>query len=202
MLIKRLLAIFLAAFVFQSTALAEDGDDGLVVGGDGLHKQEWFLDSFLEFGDDLADAAAEGKHLMIVIEQDGCPYCRELHRVNFKREEIVSLIKEHFVVVQLDLYGSRETVDFDGEELEERDLVAKWGAFFTPTTLIFTAEKDGATTWQEAETFRLPGYLKPFHYITSLEFVVSGAYKETDFQRYLKAKILALVEQGIEPDVW
>ena len=28
-----------------------------------------------------------------------------------------------------------------------------------------------------AEAFRLPGYLKPFHYISSLEFVASEAYK-------------------------
>ncbi len=177
-------------------------EEEVPVGDDGLHKQPWFADSFLEFGDDLADAAAEGKHLLVLIEQAGCPYCRELHRVNFQRAEITDFLQEHFVVIQLDLFGSRGTVDFDGDELEERDLVFKWGAQFTPTTIIFAAEKAGADSYRAAEAFRLPGYLKPFHYMTSLEYVVSGAYKDQAFQRFLGDKVRDLGEQGITPDVW
>lgn len=177
-------------------------NDGVTVGNDGLFKEDFLIDSFLEFGDDLSDAAAEGKHLMVLIEQEGCPYCRELHRVNFKRPEIVELLNEHFVVVQLDLYGSRGTIDFDGEEMEERALVGKWGAAFTPTTFIFTADKDGSTSFRDALSFGMPGYLKPFHYITSLEYVVSGAYKETDFQRFLKEKVIQMQEKGLDIDMW
>lgn len=172
------------------------------VGGDGLHKQPWFLDSFLEFGDDLKDAAAEGKDLMVIIEQEGCPYCRELHRVNFARTDIADYIQAHFVVVQLDLYGSRQTVDFDGEAMEEKDLVWKWAAQFTPTTIIFSAENAGSTNALEAEVFRMPGYLKPFHYMTSLEYVATDAYKTEGFQRFLKAKLLDLEAKGITADVW
>ena len=43
------------------------------MGDDGLHKQDWFLDSFLELPDDLAEADAQGKYLMVLIEQAGCP---------------------------------------------------------------------------------------------------------------------------------
>ncbi len=200
MIIRHFLSAVAALLVLSSSVFASDSD--LPVGDDGLHKQEWFLDSFLEFGDDLEEAAAEGKHLLVLIEQAGCPYCRELHRVNFKRGEITDFIQEHFVVVQLDLYGSRGTVDFDGEELEERDLVFKWGAQFTPTTIIFAADKVGAATHRDAEAFRLPGYLKPFHYITSLEYVASGAYKDQAFQRFLGAKVKDLTEKGITPDIW
>ena len=139
---------------------------------------------------------------MILIEQAGCPYCRELHNVNFKRTEITDYLKDNFVVVQLDLFGARGTVDFDGEELEERDLVFKWGAQFTPTTIIFAAENAGADGYRKAEAFRLPGYLKPFHYMTSLEYVVSGEYKNQAFQRFLSAKVQELLDKGIEPDIW
>ncbi|MCC0028761.1 MAG: hypothetical protein H6891_00135 [Brucellaceae bacterium] len=46
----------------------------------GLHHQDWFLESFLDIGEDLAEAQAKGKGLVIVFEQRGCPYCREMHR--------------------------------------------------------------------------------------------------------------------------
>ena len=193
---RRFLFVLMTLLGFGFAASAAE------VGGDGLHKQPWFLDSFLEFSDDLKDAAAQGKDLMIIIEQEGCPYCRELHRVNFSRPEIVEYIQAHFVVVQLDLYGSRGTVDFDGEAMEEKDVVSKWGAQFTPTTIIFSGENADATSARDAEVFRMPGYLKPFHYITSLEYIATDAYKDGGFQRFLKAKILDLEAKGITADVW
>jgi thioredoxin-related protein len=183
-------------FCFTGVLNAQSVDES------GLHKQPWFIDSFLEFADDLEEAAAEGKDLLIIVEQAGCPYCAELHAVNFARTEITDYIQEHFMVVQLDLFGARGTVDFDGEELEERDLVFKWGAQFTPTTIIFSADKVGAESYRDAEAFRLPGYLKPFHYMSSLEYVAKDIYKEMSFQRYLQAKFAELAEQGISPDVW
>lgn len=171
-------------------------------GDDGLYRQPWFVDSFLELGDDLATAAAEGRGLMVLFEQAGCPYCRELHQVNFARPEIADFIRGHFDVVQLDLWGARAVLDFDGEELEERALAAKWGVNFTPTTVLFPAGNAGATALAEAEAFRLPGYLKPFHYLSALEYVATGEYAVQPFQRYLQDKFAVLREQGIDPDVW
>ncbi len=196
MLLRRVLFSIVAIIGFSTASYAQED------GGTGLHTQPWIIDSFLEFSDDLAEAAAEGKDLLVLVEQDGCPYCAELHAVNFERDEIVDYIKEHFVVIQLDLFGARGTVDFDGEEMEERDLVFKWGAQFTPTTIIFSAEKTDAESYRDAEVFRLPGYLKPFHYMSSLEYVGEKIYKEMSFQRYLQAKFAELAEQGITPDVW
>lgn len=172
------------------------------IGDDGLHKQDWFLNSFLEMPDDLADAAAEGKYLMVIVEQAGCVYCRELHNVNFARPEITDYIQEHFMVVQLDMWGSREVVDFDGEALEERDIVRKWGVNFTPGTLIFGMGDEAPGNYQQAELFRIPGLLKPFHYLSSLEYVVSESYQDEPFQRYLQDKFEALNEKGETPDVW
>lgn len=173
-----------------------------ILGDDGLHDQPFFLDSFLEMADDHATAAENGRHLMVIFEQAGCPYCRELHRVNFERSEIRSYIEAHFDVVQLDLWGAREVLDFDGEALEERALAGKWGVNFTPTTVIFPADKVGSSDARQAEGFRLPGYLKPFHHLSSLEYVQTGEYKKQPFQRYLQDKFKALEEQGIDPDVW
>lgn len=172
------------------------------LGDDGLHKQSWFTDSFLELGDDLQTAADAGRGLMVLFEQAGCPYCRELHQVNFARPEIVDYLTAHFDVIQLDLWGSRAVLDFDGQSLEERALAAKWGVNFTPTTVLFPASRAGATDPRRAEAFRLPGYLKPFHYLSSLEYVSTGEYEKQPFQRYLQDKFDILHAQGIDPDVW
>ena len=62
----------LFAISFAGYSLAEGN---VVVGDDGLHKQPWFFDSFLEMGPDLEEAADSGKGLVVIFEQRGCPYC-------------------------------------------------------------------------------------------------------------------------------
>ena len=177
-------------------------DDGLTVEDDGLYKQDWFLDTFLDFGEDLAEAADEGKGLLVLFEQQGCPYCRELHKVNFAKEQVRAYLTQNYNAVQIDLFGARETTDFDGQTYEERDLAGKWGVHFTPTSVLFPASAAGKSSQAEAEAFRMPGYLKPFHYLSALEYVAKGAYAEQRFQRFLQAKFEDLAAKGIKPDVW
>jgi thioredoxin-related protein len=195
----RLLGLILAA---GSLAVAGQAAE---LGDDGLHKQPFFSDTFLDMQEDLADATAEGKDLMIVIEQYGCPYCREMHEVNFEREEIVSYIEEHYIVVQLNMWGSREVTDFDGEAMEEKELVRKWFVSFTPTTLLF-AWDDPETPpagMRDALAFMMPGYFKPFHHISGLEYVATDGYKsEPNFQRWLQAKADHMREQGLDVNLW
>ena len=200
--IRKMILAVIGAFVLAGAALAEST---LVLGDDGLHKQPFFFDSFLEMGPDLEEAAAEGKGLVVLWEQRGCPYCRELHAVNFARDDIVEFISEHFLVVQLDMWGSRAVTDFDGEEMEERDLARKWFVNFTPTTLFFTMDDpdNPPQDMRDALAFMLPGYFKPFHHLSTLEYVATDGYKEQpNFQRWLQAKADHMREQGEEVNLW
>ena len=167
-----------------------------VLGDDGLHKQPWMLDSFLEVGSDLADAREAGKGLIVLFEQRGCPYCKELHEVNFADARITEYLEANFDALQLDIWGSREAANLDGETMEEKQLAREWQVNFTPTTLFFA--KDGP----EKEVFRLPGYFKPFHYMSGLEYVAEGHYQDQNFQRYLQEKFAALEAEGKTPEVW
>lgn len=196
MLTRRLVLAAAVLVPLAMPALAQE------VGDDGLHKQPWFYDGFLELGADLEDAAAEGKGLIILFEQRGCPYCRELHQVNYNIPEIVEYQSENFLTVQLNLWGDRMVTDFDGEELTEKNLAQKWLVNFTPTMIIYSPDNAGATTQEEAETFRLPGYFKPFHYASSLEYVMTGSYKDTGFQRFTRARFVRFEEEGKDPDLW
>jgi len=197
-ILKQVLTSALLALSTQLTHAATLGDDG-------LHIQPFFADTFLELCEDLAEATADGKDLMIIWEQYGCPYCREMHEVNFERDDIPAYIEEHFMVIQLNRWGAREVTDFDGEAMEERDLARKWFVNFTPTTMFFVQD-DSDTPPQdmrEAMVFMLPGYFKPFHHMSSLEYVATDGYKDQpNFQRWLQAKADHMREQGQDVTIW
>ena len=84
---------------------------------DGLYKEPWFLESFLELADALEAAHRQDKRFVIMWELKGCPYCKETHFVNFARSDISDYIKANFEVLQLNIIGSRKVTDFDGIEL-------------------------------------------------------------------------------------
>ncbi|MEM7425939.1 MAG: thioredoxin family protein [Pseudomonadota bacterium] len=183
------------------TAWAAGGGDEPAVDDDGIYTQDWFNhSSFLVLSEDIEEAAAEGKRMAILFEQRGCPYCRELHRVNLAKPEIRDYIKSNFTVLQLNIWGSKAVTDFDGEELEERALAKKWRVHYTPT-IVFLNSKPGETV-AKTEVVRMPGYFKPFHFVTMFEYVKEEAYKDQQFQRFLQARFEELEKQGKKPEIW
>jgi thioredoxin-related protein len=175
---------------------------GVEVNDDGLHVQSWFHESFLDMREDLQEATAAGKRLAVIWEQRGCPYCKEMHTVNLARPEITDFIKQHFTVLQLNLWGARNVTDFTGEELGERDVARKWRVNFTPTIMFFDKEAPDGKSGLDLEVARMPGYFKPFHFISMFEYVQQEVYKEDNFQRFLQNKFQELQAKGINPDVW
>ncbi|WP_416896398.1 MAG: thioredoxin family protein [Minwuia sp.] len=168
------------------------------VGDNGLHVQSWFLDSFLDLGDDLAEAADGGKHLAVFFEQRGCPYCREMHEVNLQMPHVADYLQTNFSILQLDIYGSRGVTDFDGEEMEEREIARRWRINFTPTVVFFPMDRDAVAgmNGRDAEIARMPGYFKPAAYLAMFRYVHEGVYKDQTFQRYLKDNPRLLENDG------
>ncbi len=165
-----------------------------VLGDDGLWHQPWFVESFLVLREDLEEAAAEGKHLVLFWELAGCPYCKETHFVNFAREDICAFAQEHFFWVQLDFIGAREVTDFDGEVTTEKALRAKYGIRFTPTIQFFPDDpaelerrlaESGGHGGRHLEVARMQGYLEPEPFLAMLRYVAEKAYERTTFDRYL-----------------
>ena len=161
-----------------------------VLTDDGLYRQPWFLESFLELPDDLEDARKAGKRFVVMWELKGCPYCKETHFVNLARSDIADYIKANFVVLQLNIIGSRKVKDFDGQELAEKDLAAKYGVRFTPTFQFFdedTAAMKGREP-QKREVARAPGYLRPDDFLAMFRFVRDKAYQTKSFRDFLKSQ--------------
>ena len=113
----------------------------------------WFKSSFLDFPEDVAEAAEEGRRVMIYFGQDGCPYCRKLHEESFKDAETMLMLTMHFDSVAVNIFGDVETVWTDGEDLSEKDLAAQLGIQFTPSLLFLDEEGK--------EIVRVAGYQPP-----------------------------------------
>lgn len=181
---RSLLAALAASLAPWRTEIAR-GD--ALLGDDGLYHEPWFLQSFLDLREDLETARAAGKRLVVMWELRGCPYCRETHLVNFADDRIANYIRANFEVLQLNLVGSREVTDFDGQVASEKDLAQKYGIRFTPTFQFFPDSMDGVAGKAPAarEVARAPGYLKPQHFLAMFRFVRDKHYETGSFRDFL-----------------
>ena len=157
---------------------------------DGLYKQPWFLESFLDLAYDLEGARKEGKRFVVMWELRGCPYCKETHFVNFSQPRISDYVKANFEVLQLNIIGSRKVTDFDGQELSEKALAAKYSVRFTPTFQFFG---ENAATLKglppaKREVNRAAGYMLPDDFLAMFRYVREKAYEGKSFRDYLKSR--------------
>jgi thioredoxin-related protein len=140
--------LFLLAFVFSVSAKAQEAP-------------EWFAQSLLHLPDDVADAAREGKRVMLYFGQPGCPYCRQLMEVNFRQRPIAERMQKEFVSIELSIFGDREVTWIDGHDTTEKRLAAELKVQYTPT-LVFLDEKG-------AVAHRVNGYYPPPRFLAALD---------------------------------
>jgi thioredoxin-related protein len=161
----------------------------LKLNDDGLYTKPWFLESLLDLNDDLKEASDKGKRLVIMWELKGCPYCKKIHEINLADPAIETFIKDRFEVIQLNIRGSREVTDFDGERLPEKDFARKYGVRATPTFQFFPERSDGLAKKPVAarEVARWQGYVEPKPFLAMFRFVADKAYEKTSLTDYLKA---------------
>lgn len=176
---RRLLATLLTALTLtQPVQAAEMGDDG-------LHKPDWLRVTFKDMSDDLAEARAEGKRLVVIFEQRGCVYCHQMHEEIFPDPGVDALLRENYFIVQMNLYGDEEVTDFDGTVLPEKEMAARWGVVFTPTMLFLPDEDPGDVPASEAAVATMPGAFGVGTTTDMLNWVLLKGYQgEESFQRY------------------
>ncbi|TAN58257.1 MAG: thioredoxin, partial [Magnetospirillum sp.] len=69
-----------------------------VLAEDGFYHPDWFLMSFLDLGEDVRDAAKQGKRVAIMVEQRGCAACKRVHEVNLRHPRIVEQLRRSFEI--------------------------------------------------------------------------------------------------------
>jgi thioredoxin-related protein len=151
-----------------------------VMTDDGFYTEPWFIESFLELTDDLAAAREKNKRLAIIWELRGCPYCRDTHLINFARPEITDYIRAHFDILQLNIVGSRDVTDFDGEKLSEKTFARKYDVRAVPTFQFFPDKAAGLADKvpRQREVARAQGYIEPQPFLDVFRFVADRDYEK------------------------
>ncbi len=167
--------LLLCAWLFQPVAAETDP---LLEGGvnPGYHPPpDWFKQSFLDIREDIDEAAAEGRRLLLYFYQDGCPYCAKLLKDNFGQRDIVEQTRSRFDVVAINIWGDREVVGLDGASVSEKAFAEQLRVMYTPTLLFLNEQGELA--------LRVNGYYPPHKFTAALEF--AGGDHEIDFSSYL-----------------
>ena len=151
----------------------------------------WFSDSLLELRDDVAEAAKQGKRVMLYFGQDGCPYCKQLMEVNFRQAAIAAKAQKNLVALAINIWGDREVIWIDGQSTTEKRLTTMLKVQFTPT-LLFLDEQGGVA-------LRMNGYYPPHEFDAALDYVAGRMEKKIAFADYLKSKSKPAARATLNP---
>lgn len=150
------------------------------VGDDGLHKQPWLEATFKDIQEDIESALEADKRLMLIVEQRGCPYCKRLHETVLVDPEITSFIENYYFVVQLNLYGSEEVTDLDGEAKSESGIVRKWGIHYTPTILFMPKHAEPNSSAMAQAVAQIKGAADKDTLLSKLHWVKQEGFRGND----------------------
>jgi len=195
-----LAAAVFAAPVFTPVASAETLSQPERTEG-GLYRHSWFMDSFLDLKEDFEAAKKNGKRLVLMIEQRGCIYCKKIQTEILVDKEIQTYVRKHFDVVQIDMWGAKEVVDFDGKEMTEKELVRRWGTLFTPTIVFMPDDwkKIEGKSGKDAAVAMMPGAFGKGTFLALFEWVAEKHYEKGEhFQKYVNDRYWA--KRGGRPD--
>ena len=167
----------LAGLIFLCPALASEQPAGAYYGAKVSEKPDWFKESFLDFEEDVAEAAEQGRRVMLYFHQNGCPYCARLVEENFTDPTLKSYIQQHFDSISLNMWGDREVVSIGGKSFTEKTLAAALKVQFTPT-LLFLNE-------QGQVILRLNGYQSPQKLRKALTYVAQKQEGDLSFTQYM-----------------
>lgn len=144
----------------------------------GYHeKPDWFVESFLDIREDVAEATAAGKRVVLYFYQDGCPYCKKLLDTNLALKDTAGKLRSRFNVIAINMWGDREVTDFDGVSTTEKAFAGALRVMFTPT-LLFLDE-------QGAVVLRVNGYYAPHKFNAALDYAAVHGGSDPDFREYL-----------------
>ena len=189
--------LFVLALSLPEAAVPQDGpanalSEGMV--NPGYHdKPGWFKESFLDIREDVEEATAAGKRLLLYFYQDGCPYCAKLLNDTFGNRVITEKTRSGFDVIAINMWGDREVTDLSGGATTEKAFAAALRVQYTPT-LLFLDE-------QGKVVLRINGYFAPHKFDLALDFV-AGRHEQTGgFRDFYAAASPVAANAGLNPFV-
>ncbi len=136
-----------------------------------------------DFPGEIKSAKEEGKRLVIMFHQAGCPYCDKMRTRVFPDPKVDGYYGKNFVMIESNIKGNLDVVTPDGKQMNEVKMAKKYRIRATPVFLYF--DTDGT------EALRLTGFLDADLFVRAGTYVVDGIHKKPEkvsFYRYLKGQ--------------
>jgi thioredoxin-related protein len=176
---KLMLLLGVVLLAIDGSAFAQTSP-GRMTGGKAHALPDWFKQSFLNFKEEADEARQAGRHILVFMDLNDCPYCARTLEENFHQGENKPYIQKHFDVISVNVRGDREVVWIDGATYSEQDLALKLKVFGTPTFVFI--DPDGKMV------LRLNGYRTPPTLRHALEYVNDKAYRDLSLSAYIEKK--------------
>lgn len=190
------LLITLLIVLFSFSFLNAEVKGGKFLGGKDVKMPSWFMSSFLDLKEDVTELATQNKRLIVFIHQPNCPYCHRFVTKNLEDQATKQKILKNFAIVDINMFGSREVTDVDGEVYTEKEFALKYNVQFTPTLLFFDEEAN--------QILRLNGYQNTEKFNVALDYVSTKQEDKIAYKEYLVQKMQLQSKQTLipEPDLF
>ena len=167
-------------FTLHALAATEQVKPGKVTGGIQSQHPDWFKESFLDIADDVEEATEAGKHVILFMHLNGCPYCARMAEENFANAPYTPFIRENFDVIQINIKGDREVAFDANTSISEKELAKRLKVRYTPTILFLNKENK--------TVLRLNGYRSVPAFKHALDYVQQQAYMKTSLNRFIEGR--------------
>jgi len=148
-------------------------EPGELKGGVAYTLPQWFKPSFLDLRQDVAEARQRGRHVMMFLHLDDCPYCARMLKESFASGDNRDFMQKHFDVIAVNVRGSLEVRWIDGATYTEKGLAGHLKIRGTPT-IVFLGQ-DGKKVLQ------INGYRDPRALRAALDYVQGKRYLSRPF---------------------
>ncbi len=115
----------LGILLYPGSASFSSENLGAFLGAKDTDHPSWFKESFLDFEEDIKEAASEGKRLVLYFWQTGCPYCNALVEQNFAQRDIVETMQSNYQLVGINMWGDSEVIQVGGKVFTEGNTEVK-----------------------------------------------------------------------------
>jgi len=185
---KHLLFLLMAAALAAAAPVAHTQ----VASPHAIEIPRWFVDSFLDLREDVAEARRDGKRVMIYFGQDGCPYCKLLMQTTFAETRVIDTMRKRFLPIALNLWGDRVVTWIDGRQMSEKQLGQMLRVQFTPTLLFFDE--------RARVIVRLNGYQPPHRLEPALDYVAGRLESKQPFPDYMKTAVREAASPALQDE--
>ena len=172
------LCLLISTFTFTHGSLAAEPEmRGSIKGGVAHEAPDWFKESFLDIQEDVDEATAANRHVLLFFQLNNCPYCDRMLREVFETDPLMSYIQEHFDVIAINVRGDREIAFNETTSVTEKELSELLKVWSTPGIMFLNADNKPVV--------RVDGYRSPERFKHILDYVSSKAYRQQTLTAYM-----------------